>query len=120
MTAEPGGVTTEPGGRALFGVGLLPTAPCQVDNPAASTSVTPSEASSTRPATAVHTRCGTAATSARARGMHSLSITAAPHGATSATPYGVYPKGYAAQPSTRAKPTQRGKVCQETLTQGYC
>src|SRR5438270_39570 len=65
MTADPGGVTTEPGGSALPLFGLLPTAPCQVDNPAASTRVTPSEASSTSPATAVQTRCGTAATSAR-------------------------------------------------------
>src|SRR3954447_21409052 len=118
MTAEVGGVTPAPGGCALPG-GLV-TAPCQVDTPAASTRVTPREASSTRPATAVHTRCGTAATSARARGMRSLSITAAPRGATCDTPYGVYPKGYAAQPSSRAKPTQRGKVCQGSFTQGYC
>src|SRR5437588_3369191 len=123
MTAEPGGVTTDPGGCALPLLGPLPTAPCHVDSPAASTSVTPSDASSTRPATAVHTRCGTAATSARARGMNSLSITEAPRGATSATPYGVYPKGYAAQPARHGGLTRIGPIPAKpdtTVTQRYC
>src|SRR5438067_12226272 len=111
MTDEPGGRTTTTGGWAVLRPGAVwSTAPCQVARPAAKTRVTPRDASSTRPATAVHTRCGTAATRARARGMLSLSITEAPRGATSITPYGVYPKGYAAQPHTRANQTESGQA----------